>query len=139
MPSPICFQSLTLFLCSSNGCNSNPSSNTSFKALIATLTALLNSGILNAALSVNGFSTNSLKFNAPNKQLPPAGKGSSSLLSQRLFILYLLQFPVSSAYIFTLMSVGGSWRDYCFHLNAHPLCSTDSIRYYYPRYYHILL
>jgi hypothetical protein len=52
-----------------------------FNALIAILTALLNSGILNAACGVNGFSTNSDKFNAPNKQLPPAGKGSSSLLS----------------------------------------------------------
>ena len=45
---------------------------------MAILTALLNSGILNAALSVNGFSTNSDKFNAPNKQLPPAGRGSSA-------------------------------------------------------------
>ena len=78
IPRPICLQSFTVNICSSNGCNFNPSSNTLFKALIAILTALLNSGILNAACGVNGFSTNSLKFNAPNKQLPPAGNGSSA-------------------------------------------------------------
>ena len=32
---------------------------------------------------------------------------------------------------------GSSWRDYCFHFIAHPLCVTDDIRYYHPRYYHI--
>ena len=62
----------------SNGCSSNPSSNTSLSALIAILTASLNAIISKYASSVNGFSTNSDKFIAPNKQLPPAGKGSSA-------------------------------------------------------------
>ena len=78
IPSPICLQSLTDSCCSVNGCNGSPSSNTSFKALIAILTALLNSGKLNAGVLLKGASTNADKFKAPSKQLPPAGNGSSA-------------------------------------------------------------
>ena len=81
MPNPICLHSDTVLRWISNGWSSNPSSNTSLSALTAILTAFLNSGISNAAFSVNGASTNSDKFIAPSKQLPPAGNGSSSLLS----------------------------------------------------------
>ena len=78
IPKPICLQSLTDCCCISNGCNVSPSSNTSFNALIHFLTSVLNSTKLKAALSVYGFSTYSAKLIAPNKQLPPAGNGSSA-------------------------------------------------------------
>nr|DAU51637.1 MAG TPA: hypothetical protein [Caudoviricetes sp.] len=33
------------------------------------------------------------------------------------------------------MAGGSSWWNYCFHINAHPLCVTNYIRYYSSRYY----
>ena len=73
MPKPICLQSATDSLCSSNGCNSNPSSKTSFKALTARATVSAKSSKSNLP-----FLTNADKFMAPSKQLPPAGSGSSA-------------------------------------------------------------
>ena len=73
IPSPICLQSATDFLCSSNGCSSSPSSNTSFKAIIACDTVSEKSSKSNTPLL-----TNADKFMAPSKQLPPAGSGSSA-------------------------------------------------------------
>nr|DAU16946.1 MAG TPA: hypothetical protein [Caudoviricetes sp.] len=37
------------------------------------------------------------------------------------------------------MSNGSSWKGYYFHINVHLLFVTDNIRYYCPRYHHILL
>ena len=73
IPSPICLQSATDFLCSSNGCNSSPSSNTSFNAITACDTVSEKSSKSNLPSL-----TNADKFIAPNKQLPPAGSGSSA-------------------------------------------------------------
>ena len=73
IPSPICLQSATDSLCSSNGCNSNPSSKTSFNALTARATVSAKSSKSNLP-----FLTNAAKFIAPSKQLPPAGNGSSA-------------------------------------------------------------
>ena len=73
IPKPICLQSATDFLCSNKGCNSNPSSKTSFKALTACATVSAKSSKSNLPLT-----TNADKFIDPNKQLPPAGSGSSA-------------------------------------------------------------
>ena len=43
--------------------------------------ASLNFGKSNSANSPNGEITNSDKFNDPNKQLPPAGNGSSAFVN----------------------------------------------------------
>ena len=73
IPKPICLQSATDFLCSSNGCNSKPSSKTSFKAITACDT-------VSAKSSKSNFPslTKADKLMEPNKQLPPAGSGSSA-------------------------------------------------------------
>lgn len=73
IPKPICLQSPTESFCSCSGCKGNPSSNTSFRAITETLTAFLKLSKLNVPSS-----TNSDKFILPNKQLPPAGNGSSA-------------------------------------------------------------
>ena len=98
MPNPICLHSLTVFLWMSRGCSSNPSSNTSLSALIAILTAFLNAIISKYASSVNGFLTNSDKFIAPNKQLPPAGSGSSAPHTVRINYFRTVRWTIAYDY-----------------------------------------
>ena len=92
IPKPTCLQSRTLSLCSFKGWRDKPSSSTSFNARVAILTALMNSFQSNFGWSGSVESTNSAKFIAPRRQLPPAGNGSSIVLSQRLFIRCIWNF-----------------------------------------------
>ena len=73
IPKPICRQSRTDSLCSCKGCKGSPSSRTSFNAITAVSTQLEKSSKSNVFSLV----TNSDKLILPNKQLPPAGRGSS--------------------------------------------------------------
>jgi len=73
IPSPICLQSYTDSLCSFNGCNVSPSSNTSFNAITDDLTQCLKLSKSNPVSHAN-----SARLMLPRRHEPPAGKGSSA-------------------------------------------------------------
>lgn len=146
---PICLQSLTLSLCSCSGCNGNPSSKTLFKALTEISTQLLKSSKSNFPSF-----TKLAKFMEPSKQEPPAGKGSSYMLSKQFFICLFKNFRSyqQNARIMLDTSVNSdlfsiyfhlfwidapySWVNYCYHI-AHYLCVTFLFGIVGTRYYHI--
>ena len=75
IPKPICLQSATDFLCSTKGCNSNPSSKTSFKAITACDTVSAKSSKSNFSYLIKDD-----KLMENNKKIIPVGSGLSDML-----------------------------------------------------------